>query len=161
MVEGGGNQLAFRGTRGVDYIGVGVGAVILNERCEVLLLFRKKQPEAGHWTIPGGAVEWFETCADAIRRECREEVGLDVDIDRLLTVVDHIVKDDGAHWVSIEYLVTVTSGEATNANKEENEEVRWFRLDALPDPMTQPTREALRYYQRTSGSGRDCKFNGS
>jgi 8-oxo-dGTP diphosphatase len=137
------SQVTTRGTRGIDYIGVGVGAVILNDQGEVLLLLRKGRPEAGHWTIPGGAVEWFETCADAIKRECREEVGLEVEIDRVLTVVDHIVKNDRAHWVSIEYLCTIASGRPTNADDRENGELRWFPLHALPDQMTQPTREAL------------------
>ncbi len=135
--------------RGLDYIGVGVGAVIINERHEVLLLLRRSPPEAGHWTIPGGAVEWFETCADAIRRECREEVGLNVEIGRIRTVVDHIVRDDREHWVSIEYLAKVTSGQAMNANQEESEELRWFPVDSLPEHMSQPTREALQCYRRT------------
>jgi 8-oxo-dGTP diphosphatase len=139
--------LANKRVRGIDYIGVGVGAVIVNKRSEVLLLLRKHQPEAGQWTIPGGAVEWFETCADAIRRECREEIGVAVEIDRILTVVDHIVKEDGEHWVSIEYLAKVMSGKETNADIDENREMRWFAMDALPERMTQPTREALRIYR--------------
>jgi len=129
--------------RGTDYIGVGVGAVILNERQEVLLLRRKEDFEYGFWTIPGGAVEWFETCADAIKRECREEVGVEVEIDRLLTVVDHIVRESGVHWVSVEYLVHATSGHYRNADELENHELRWFALNNLPEALTQPSREAV------------------
>ena len=131
------------GIRGFDYIGVGVGAVILNDRGEVLLVLRKERPEADHWTIPGGAVEWSETCANAIKRECLEEVGLHVEIVRVLTVVDHIVRQDGAHWVSVEYQCKVISGSATNVDNRENRQVAWFSLSSLPNPLTQPAREAL------------------
>jgi mutator protein MutT len=134
------------GVRGSDFIGVGVGAVIFNKRNEVLLLLREKKPEAGTWTIPGGAVEWFETCEDAIRRECREEVGLSIQIVRVLTVVNHIVKEDRMHWVSIEYLCSVVDGHATNLDLQESSKMRWFAIDALPTRLSQPTREALQSY---------------
>lgn len=137
------------GRPGVDYIGVGVGAVIVNERREVLLLLRKKAPEAEQWTIPGGTVEWFESCEDAIRRECREEVALDIKIEKLLTVVDHIVEADAAHWVSLEYLATITSNCAPVIEEAESREMKWFSLDALPNRMTQPTQEALHIYKLT------------
>ena len=39
---------------GKDYIGVGCGAFILNEKNELLLQQRNKEPEKGYWSIPGG-----------------------------------------------------------------------------------------------------------
>lgn len=139
-----------RRKNGIEFIGVGVGAVILNASDEVLLLRRASHPEIGQWTIPGGAVEWFETCADAVKRECREEVGLNIEVGRMLTVVDHILEDEGEHWVSVEFLCSVTSDKAARLCERESSELGWFSLDALPDPMTQPTREALASYRRLS-----------
>jgi 8-oxo-dGTP diphosphatase len=139
-----------RSPQGRDYIGVGVGAVVLNESSEVLLILRRHEPEAGQWSIPGGAVEWFERCSDAVKRECLEEVGLTVEIVRLLTVVDHIVPNDKSHWVSIEYLVSIVSGQAGNYSRLENADIGWFPLNALPPEITQPTREALESYARTN-----------
>lgn len=140
--------------RGKDFIGVGVGAVIINDQREILLLLRRNPPEAGYWTIPGGAVEWFELCADAIRRECLEEVGLVVEVGRLLKVVDHIVETDESHWVSMEYLCTVdpNADSVMNADKDESIDLRWFSLDELPELMTQPTREAIECYLESSGN---------
>jgi mutator protein MutT len=134
--------------RGIDYIGVGVGALILNESGEVLLLLRKRPPEANCWTIPGGAVEWFETREEALRRECREEVGIDVVIRGFLTVVDHIVATDHSHWVSCEYLAAIVAGEPAAQDIAEVEQVRWFPLNALPDRITQPTREAIESFRQ-------------
>ena len=58
---------------GLDYIGVGVGAFILNEKKELLLLKRLSSPEKGCWSIPGGKLEMFETLKDATIRETKEE----------------------------------------------------------------------------------------
>ncbi len=132
--------------RGVDYIGVGVGAVILNEDREVLLVRRRRRPEAEYWTIPGGAVEWGERCEDAVCRETLEEVGLTVEVESLLTVVDHITSVDGTHWVSMEYLVRVLKGAASNLSTSENSDIRWFNLSDLPELLTQPSHEAIDAY---------------
>ena len=134
--------------RGRDFIGVGVGAVIINNRNEVLLLLRNHMPEAGSWTIPGGAVELFEKCQDAIRRECLEEVGLTIQIERVLTIVDHIVTSDKRHWVSVEYLCRVAEGRAENLTQESSEMI-WCPINSLPARLSQPTREALQAYMLT------------
>ena len=42
---------------GKDYIGVGCGAVIVNENNEILLQLRNKAPEKEYWSIPSGKVE--------------------------------------------------------------------------------------------------------
>ena len=135
------------GKRGIDYIGVGVGAVIINSKNEILLLLRKKPPEADYWTIPGGAVEWFETCEDALIRECREEIGAKVKIVKLLTVVDHIVRDEGIHWISSEYLVKLMSPvKISNFEKTESQKMKWFPISHLPEKITLTTREAVKHY---------------
>ncbi|MGI8424310.1 MAG: NUDIX hydrolase [Chloroflexota bacterium] len=62
----------------------GVTAVIQNECGEVLLLehaFRRRYP----WALPGGWMKRRETPEAAILREVKEETGLDVDVERLLT----------------------------------------------------------------------------
>ncbi len=77
---------------GKDYIGVGVGALILNEKGDVLLGLRGSlaKNEVGKWEIPGGAVEVGETFEAALHREVREEIGVEIEVKELLTVADHI-----------------------------------------------------------------------
>jgi 8-oxo-dGTP diphosphatase len=55
-----------------------VGAVVHDDRGRLLVVLRLRDPAAGRWSIPGGRVEPGETDADAVRREVREETGLDV-----------------------------------------------------------------------------------
>ena len=135
------------GKRGRDFIGVGVGAVIINEKDEILLLHRRFAPEAGFWTIPGGAVEWFETCEQAIKRECYEEIRAQIRVEKLLTVVDHIVREESIHWVSTEYLVELlTPVEQLEFSTRENQAMQWFNINALPDKITKTTRTAVESY---------------
>ena len=63
---------------GKDYIGVGVGAFIINDNNELLLQKRAVPAEKDHWCIPGGRLEMFETLEHAVIRETKEEVGLDI-----------------------------------------------------------------------------------
>jgi 8-oxo-dGTP pyrophosphatase MutT (NUDIX family) len=63
--------------KGIDYIGVGVGAVIFNREGPVFLARRGKQArnESGKWEFPGGGVEFGETLEHALAREILEEYG--------------------------------------------------------------------------------------
>jgi len=59
--------------RGVDNIGVGVGALIVDEAGRLFLSRRGPlaKNERGLWEFPGGSVEFGETLAEALRRELR------------------------------------------------------------------------------------------
>lgn len=58
-----------------------VDAVIVTpeSRPGVLLIRRKHDPFAGHWAIPGGFVNPDETLDAAVRRELKEETGIDAE----------------------------------------------------------------------------------
>jgi 8-oxo-dGTP diphosphatase len=126
---------------GRDYIGVGVGAVIL-ENDAVLLLKRKKSPEAGYWSIPGGRVEFGETVEAAIVREIKEELGCDAQVVMSMGVTNHIVEDEGVHWVSPRFLVKI-SGEPKNLEPDVHDDAQWFKISELPPNLTMTTRAAL------------------
>lgn len=60
---------------------------------EVLLVRRGKPPFEGYWSLPGGALQWGETVAEAARRELREETGLLASNLTLGDVADGILRD--------------------------------------------------------------------
>lgn len=131
--------------RGIDYIGVGVGAVILNQRNEVFLAQRgeKAKNERGLWECPGGSVEFGETLAAALTREMREEYGIDIAVGELLDVVDHILPAEGQHWVSPSFLCRILSGEPRILEPEKCTAIGWFALDALPANVTLASQNSL------------------
>lgn len=126
---------------GKDYIGVGVGAVILKDK-KILLLLRKKSPESGCWTIPGGKVEFGETVEEAILREVKEEINAEGKIIAPLGVTNHILKEEGTHFVSPRFLVELLE-EPRNMEPESHEDMKWFPIDNLPENVTMTTQKAL------------------
>lgn len=65
-----------------------VGAVVVDDGGRLLLIRRAFEPGAGLWSLPGGRLEPGEDDAAALRREMREETGLDVEVGALVGTVE-------------------------------------------------------------------------
>jgi len=91
----------------------GVGGVVIRGR-EVLLVKRAYPPRAGEWSLPGGRLELGESLVDAVRREVREETGIEVEVGPLVEVFDRVHRDaDGRvryHFVIADYLCDSIGG---------------------------------------------------
>ena len=81
----------------------------------VVLIKRKYEPLAGHWSLPGGTLDLGETLESATAREALEETGLVVEVGPLVEVFDRILLDDAGkvryHFVLIDYLCRPIGGE--------------------------------------------------
>ncbi len=135
--------------RGIDYIGVGVGAIIRDDGGRLFLAQRgpKAQNERGLWEFPGGAVEFGETLRDALAREIYEEYGIVIRVEDLLTVTDHILPDERQHWVSPSFICRILEGTPTIREPEKCSAVGWFAPDEMPDGLTLVTRHDLELYR--------------
>jgi 8-oxo-dGTP diphosphatase len=138
---------------------VGVGVLLVDERNRVLLTLRKLPPEAGCWSIVGGKLDYLETLRACAVREAREEVGLDVSLEALLCVTDHLLPREGQHWVSPAYLGRVLNGRAKNCEPHKTRGVRWFALTELPANLTMTARNAIEAYKRQQ-RGASCGATG-
>jgi ADP-ribose pyrophosphatase YjhB (NUDIX family) len=123
------------------HIGVGCGAAILRGE-RLLLVKRRKAPEAGLWSLVGGKVDFLERAEEAVVRETREEVGVAIELGPLLCLVE-MIGIDGQHWVSPVYRAALASGEPVNREPDKIAEIGWFALDAPPAPLAQAAREAI------------------
>jgi 8-oxo-dGTP diphosphatase len=134
---------------GVDYIGVGVGAVIVDEQGRLFLARRgpEAKNECGLWEFPGGSVEFGETMAGALQREMREEYGIEIEVGELLDVADHILPNEGQHWVSPTYVCRIVAGEPTICEVAKCTQIGWFAPEDVPDDLTQITRVNLAHYR--------------
>jgi 8-oxo-dGTP diphosphatase len=107
-------------------------ALCVDAEGRLLLARRARPPFAGRWDLPGGFVDEFEHPLDALRRELREETGLEVEPDRFLGAwSDRYGEDGGGHGtLNLYWTARVVAGEPEPAD--DVSEVRWFALDELP-----------------------------
>jgi ADP-ribose pyrophosphatase YjhB (NUDIX family) len=126
---------------------VGVGVVVERSDGAMLLVERGAPPLEGYWSVPGGKVELGETTAAAAVREVREETGVEVAVERLLTVVDRIVPAaDGRvqyHYVLIEYLARPTDPAAVARAASDARQARWMARGEVGQLRLVPGLEAV------------------
>lgn len=110
---------------------------------KILLLKRRKPPEAGHWNIPGGKVDHMESASVAAARETEEETGLSIDGVEFLCHSEKIIPEDRQHWISLMYLATDFHGEARMVEPDKFFEIGWFGADQLPEPLSRFAADAI------------------
>lgn len=129
--------------------GIGTGGVLINENGEILLLQRVKPPEAGCWSIPGGAIEFGETAKETVIREFQEETDLTCDVVDFLGYYDYILQKEGRHWVSLFFVMERISQNAPeNKESKKHTDLQWFDMDNLPDKLTVNTANAIKLYKK-------------
>ncbi len=121
-----------------------VTALIRDEKGRFLLQKRidAAEPDAdGKWELPGGKIAFGELPEDAIRRECREEIGSEIFVERLLPIVWSNVwsrKDNrDTHVLVLCYEARIVSGAPMPVDAKVSE-VRWFGTKEIGDLETLP-----------------------
>lgn len=117
---------------------IGVFAVI--ESQGRYLLARRR--DIGWWNLAGGGMEAGETVDEALRREVREEVGIEIEIDRLVGVYSKPQKSE----VVMTFWCHPAGG--TPGLSDEVSEVGWFTIDQLPDRFLPKHQQRLLDAQR-------------
>ncbi len=114
-----------------DHVVTSVVAVIINLAGEVLLTKRNIPPFLGQWVMPGGKIDLGEPIIRAVQREVLEEVGLEVEVQSLLDVFEHLQQgEDHYHFVILYYRCHPLS-DKLNQNDAEVAEARWVPPDEL------------------------------
>jgi 8-oxo-dGTP diphosphatase len=87
-----------------------VGAIIKKDN-KILICQRKNDSKFGSlkWEFPGGKVEFGESPTDALKREIKEELDLEISVNNLFDVVSHVYPN-GAHIVLITYFCSIIGG---------------------------------------------------
>jgi ADP-ribose pyrophosphatase YjhB (NUDIX family) len=125
----------------VGTVGVGCGAAILRAG-RLLLVQRRKAPEAGFWSLPGGKVDFLERAEEATIREIAEEIGVAIALGPLLCLVQ-MIGIDSQHWVSPVYRASLDAEEPVNREPDKIAAIGWFALDDPPTPLALAAREAI------------------
>jgi mutator protein MutT len=116
---------------------VGVAGIVLDAD-RVLLVKRGREPLKGIWSLPGGKLELGETLHEGVRRELREEVGLEVRVLKLVEVFERITPDEQGrtayHYVLIDFLCE-SEGGVPRAD-DDADEVAWVKRDRIGEYET-------------------------
>ena len=108
-----------------------VVACIVDDQKRVLLTRRCIEPFCGQWVMPGGKIDHGERLLEAVHREVREEVGLEIHVDGLLDVYEHVgVGAAEAHYVILYYRAHPLSS-ALEVNHGEVTEAVWVASEDL------------------------------
>lgn len=132
----------------VDYIGAGVAGVILNEKKEVLLQLRgeKARNLRGLWNLPSGQIKWGEKADEALKREIKEELGVEIKIIKPLIFYDGILVNEDQHWLVMFYLCQLKEGKPINKEPRKTEKIAWFSLENLPENLAFGLKEVLKSF---------------
>lgn len=113
---------------------VGVVAVARTKEGKVVLIRRR---DTGKWALPGGTVEWGETLSQCVRRELREEAGVEViQTGELHGVYSRPERDFRFHAITVVVNARVTEPIHLPKNPLEIVEVGTFTPEELPAPLS-------------------------
>jgi 8-oxo-dGTP diphosphatase len=106
--------------------------VVVDDRGRVLLSKRAKDPFAGKWDLPGGFLEEGEHPLDGVKRELREEAGIEIGDERLLGIwMDRYeYRRRVVETLNIYYAARLAEG--TPEPADDVAEFRWFAANEVP-----------------------------
>lgn len=105
------------------------GLIVIDD--ELVLIRRKFYPFEGKLALPGGMVEYDERVEDAVRREMKEETGLDVEIVKLLGVYSEPGRDPRGHVVSAAFVLKRVGGELRSGD--DAKAIELVDINDIPD----------------------------
>lgn len=116
-----------------------VSLALIIDGAKILIARRKKNDSfGGFWEFPGGKCEPGESTSDCVRREIREELGIEVTPIRELAAIEHEYPKTGV--TLIPFICRHDSGEPAALSASE---VRWVELASLGDFKFPPANAGL------------------
>lgn len=137
--------------RGVDYPGITVAFYCHDG--EGNFVFQKRssncRDEQGTWDCGGGGLHFGESLEEALSREMREEYGVVPEKTEYLGFreVHRTVNGKATHWIAFHFKAQVLRDQVVIGEPDKMDEIGWFKLDSLPEPLHSQIRHELDKYR--------------
>ena len=116
-----------------QHIKTSVVACVIDAEERVLLTRRCIHPFCDQWVMPGGKIDLGEPILAALHREVKEEVGIEIHVEGLIDVFEHLeVGKNSDHFVILYYRTTPLTFDLT-PNGQECTEATWAPKERLPN----------------------------
>ena len=106
---------------------VPVTAAVMRKEGKVLIAKRKRANMGYQWEFPGGKAEAGEALEDCLKRELREELGIETEVGKLIST--------GTHPLNCRTAITLYAYEVFYLSGDfrltDHEEIRWVTVDDL------------------------------
>lgn len=107
-----------------------IDAIIHNDKNQILLIKRKNNPFENHLSLPGGFINYGEKVEDALKREVKEEVSLNIEPLEILGVYSDPKRDPRDHIMSIVF-ICLTMDELKGKAGDDALEMYWINLNEI------------------------------
>jgi len=106
---------------------------VLVDGGRALITKRGREPEFGLFDVPGGFLRAGEDVLEGLRREIKEELGIEIDVtfDDFVHAIPHEYGPEGDFVLALGFLARKTAGDPRAAD--DVEEFKWVSLDELDD----------------------------
>ncbi len=122
---------------------IGIGVFVIRDG-KFLMGHRKGSHGAGHWSIPGGHMEFGESFEDTAKREVMEETGLSITNVRFGAVTNDVFESEGKHYISVWVLSDSLEGDPAITEPDKFVDQEWVDIDHLPEPLFLPWQQLLK-----------------
>ncbi|MBI4406383.1 NUDIX domain-containing protein [Candidatus Micrarchaeota archaeon] len=102
------------------------GALFKNDKLLVVRRSGDKKHFAGKWEIPGGKVEFGEDPVETLKREFREETGLDIGVKAPFNAWQSADNNTKIYFIEVDYMVECKNCDEVRINNGEHSEYKWI-----------------------------------
>lgn len=118
-----------------------VSAIISDKNGKILFTKRAIKPYLGWWDLPGGFINYGESAEKALRREIKEELGVEIEIKRFLGTFHEFYKNHGRKNEKYSIIALVYLGQLRNDKIKVGDDVvmyNFFPFNKLPKKIAFP-----------------------
>jgi len=137
--------------KGFNYPGVSIVYLCHDGQGNILMAKRSNncRDEHGKWDQGGGGLEFGDTVEDTLKKEIKEEYCSDILAYEFLGYRDVHREHEGqkTHWVALDFKVLIDRGKVKNGEPHKFDDLGWFTLGNLPEPLHSQFPNFLKLYK--------------